>query len=143
MTLPALHSGVHVATSLNAFWSDFGFGRNRNWRPRFFCRPAWRKVLNPSNEVGTFLLGEGAPLRHVRAVHTASNGVKKVLVDRQGSGWSGAALEHTKLEISGLGINPGEILAVPVTQFSMTSHTITAIVRLCIHGMTGDIGDVR
>src|SRR5580698_9231441 len=105
MTLPALHAGKHIAASLNAVGSDFGFGRNSDWGSRFLVCPARRKMLYPGNEVSALLLGKGAPLWHLGAVHAASDGVENILVGRQGPARSGAALKYAQLEIAGLGVN--------------------------------------
>src|SRR6202035_5490819 len=137
-----LHPGKYITPGLNALGGDFRLGRNLDRRSRFFIRPARREVLDPGHEISALLLGEGAPLRHVRAVETASDGVEKILVGRQGSGRSGAALEYAQLEVAGLGVNPGEAFAISVAQFAMATDTVAAIVRLGVLGMAGNISDV-
>src|SRR5260370_11108993 len=102
MTFPALHPGKYLAAGFDALGGDFWFGRNLDGHSRFFVRPAGREVLHPGDEVGALLLGEGAPLRHVGTVEAASDGVEKILVGRQGSGRSGAALEYSQLKVTGL-----------------------------------------
>src|SRR5580658_9165581 len=142
MALPALHSGENFSPRFDAVGCDFRFRRNRDWSPRLLAHPARREVLNPGHQVRAFLLGERAPLRHIRAVHPAGDSVEKIFVGGQGSGRSGTAFEYAELEVARLGINPREALAVSVAIIAMAHNAITPIVTLGILGVAGDLSDV-
>src|SRR5713226_2906525 len=142
VALPALHPGKYVAACLDALSSDGRFGRDRNGRSRLFVGPAGREVFHPGHEVGALLLSEGAPLRHVRTIEAAGDGVEKILVGGQGSRRSGSALEYAQLEVAGLGVNPGETLAVSIAQRAMANYAVAAVVTLGVLGMAGDVSDV-
>src|SRR5258708_12177645 len=83
MAFPALHPGKYLAAGFDALRSDFRLGWNLDGRSRLFIRPARGEVLHPGYEICALLLGEGAPLRHVRAVRAARDSVEKVLVGGQ------------------------------------------------------------
>src|SRR5579862_3036754 len=92
-------------------------------------------MLHPRHQVSPLLLGEGAPLRHVRAVQAACDGVEKVLIGGQSAGWGRAALEYGQLKVARLGIDPGEAFTVTIPQFAVADHTVAAIISLGVLGM--------
>src|ERR1700688_1124475 len=142
MALPALHPGIYVAPSLDALGSDFRLGRNGDWGSRLFIRPARREVLDPGYEVGALLFGEGAPLRHIGTVESASDGVEQILVGGESSGGSRATLENAELEVAGLGVYPRETFTIAVSKRAVAYDAVAAIIALGIPGMAGNISDV-
>src|SRR5260370_30110110 len=142
MAFPALRPGKYLAAGFDALRSDFRLGWNLDGRSRLFIRPARGEVLHPGYEIGALLLGEGAPLRHVRAVEAARDSVEKVLVGGQGARRSGAAFEDAQFEVAGLGVDPGKALAISVSEVPMATDAIPSVVALGILGMTSDVADV-
>src|SRR5579871_179736 len=142
MALPALGAGKHFAAGLNALGSDLGLGRNGDRGAGLIAHKARREVLDPGDEIGSLLLGEGAPLRHVGTVEAASDGVEQILVGGQRSSRSGTALENPKLKIARLRVDPGEAFAVAIPQRAMADDAVAAIVSLALLGVAGEVTNV-
>src|SRR5208282_360874 len=146
VAFPALDAGEYITSGLDAIRRDFGLGRDLDGRSRLLVRPTRREVLNPGHKVGALLLGQRVPLRHVGAVQAPSDGVEKILIGRQSSGRSGAALEDTQLEVAGLLVNGGlhvrGVFAVPITQGAVTADAVPAVGEGGIFGVAGNISDV-
>src|SRR5271169_4794031 len=99
-------------------------------------------MLHPSYQVDAFLLGERIPDGHVGSIQTAADRVVQILVGRQSSGRSGAALKNTQGEISRLGIKPRRVFAVAVAKFAVATNAVPAISCGSGMGIPGDVADV-
>src|ERR1700682_2855323 len=127
---------------LNSFICNSGLWGDHYGLPRFLRLPFAGEVFHIGNHVGAFLIRQRKPCRHVRVEQPTADGVKEVLVSGQCAGWSGAALELGKSEIARLRIEPLRVLAFCVTQFTMATQTVSAIVRVGGCSMAGQIADM-
>jgi hypothetical protein len=103
-------------------------------------------MFHQGHQVGSLLLAQWIPRRHIRAVHPAADRIEKILVGGQRAGGRGSALEDAQLKIARLleqrGLHPRGILTVTVSQFAVTANTVPSVLILGIRGMAGEVANV-
>src|SRR5271165_2512612 len=99
-------------------------------------------MLYIGHQVRPLLRRKRVPGRHIRAVQAPPDGVVQISVQRQSPGGSRAALEDSEGKVARFGVDPGRVLSLPVSQYTVAANTIPAVSALGIGGMTRQLADV-
>ena len=142
MTLPALQLGEQSFAVGDALDGDGWLGGNFDHVAGLFLVPAGRESLDVGHQVRALLPGESVPDGHVGVSEPTPDGVVEIFVRGKCSGGCRAALERSKSEVAGLGIEPLRILTVAIAEFAMTAGAIAAEVGGRTLGVPGDFPDV-